>query len=49
MNTERTLHDVAYSLSETASDNGFDCGTWDNLPVKIMMVVTELNEARATA
>lgn len=39
-----TIYDLAKSIRETNEKNGFDRPTWDNLPVKLMLVVTELDE-----
>lgn len=39
------LHEMSAFLTQTILDNGFDASTWDNLPTKVMFVVTELDEA----
>lgn len=38
------LKDLARDIRETNHQNGFNLPTWDNLPIKVMMAVTELNE-----
>jgi|GEM_PF-3860237 len=40
------LHDIAQRIRVINKANGFDAPSWQNLPTKMMMVVTELNEAR---
>lgn len=40
------LHYLAAEADAIAAANGFDTPTWDNLPVKLMLVCTELDEAR---
>ena len=40
------LHTTAEHVDGIAKDNGFDPPTWENLPVKLMLVVTEMDEAR---
>lgn len=40
------LHELAAWIRGVNEANGFDAPTWDTLPVKLMLVVTELNEAR---
>jgi hypothetical protein len=39
------LHKLAKECSEIAKQNGFDDPTWDTLPTKVMLVVTEIVEA----
>lgn len=41
------LHDLAVRIKAVNAANGFDPSTWDNLPSKLMFVVTELDEARS--
>lgn len=41
-----SLHEVARWLREINHANGFDAPQWSNVPVKLMMAVTELEEAR---
>lgn len=38
-------HEKAKECNAIAAANGFDLPTWDNLPIKLMLVVTELHEA----
>lgn len=40
-------HGLASSCTQIAAANGFNPPSWENLPIKLMLVVTELNEARA--
>lgn len=37
-------HKLAKYVDDINTLNGFDKPTWDNLPVKVMMVITELDE-----
>jgi hypothetical protein len=39
------LHRLAKDAAIVASANGFDQPTWENLPIKVMLVVTEVVEA----
>lgn len=39
------LHALAQQSSEIAKQNGFDDPTWDTLPMKVMLGVTEIVEA----
>lgn len=39
-------HELAEWIRRVNQSNGFDAPTWDTLPTKLMLVVTELNEAR---
>lgn len=39
------LHDIAKRCAATAAAKGFDACTWENLPTKLMFVVTEIDEA----
>ena len=39
-----TLHELAKYVDDINTLNGFDKPTWENLPVKVMMVVTEVDE-----
>jgi hypothetical protein len=39
------VHETAAWIRGVNESNGFDAPAWDNLPVKMMLVVTELNEA----
>lgn len=39
------LKEMAEVIRETNRKNGFTRPSWDNLPIKVMMAVTELNEA----
>lgn len=36
---------LAHECLQTALDKGFDPPTWENLPIKVMLVVTEVEEA----
>lgn len=40
-----SLHKLAKEVDDTSRMNGWDIATWENFPVKIMMAVTELDEA----
>lgn len=40
------LHQIAKEVDEVAAANGFDRPTVENLPVKVVMTITELHEAR---
>lgn len=40
------LYELAAWIRGVNETNGFDAPTWDTLPLKLMLVVTELNEAR---
>lgn len=39
------LHALAKRVDDTSRNNGWDISTWENIPVKVMMTVTELDEA----
>lgn len=39
------LHELAAEIHKVNRANGFDDPTWENLPTKLMLVVTELDEA----
>ena len=38
------LHTLATWANEIATAHGFDVPTWENLPIKLMFVVTEIDE-----
>ncbi len=40
------LQETAKDVDDIAKANGFDPPTWENIPIKLMLVVTELDEAR---
>jgi hypothetical protein len=45
-NRERmAFHALAREVRKVNADNGWDPVSWDNVPVKVMMTVTELDEA----
>jgi hypothetical protein len=39
------LHALALECSAIAEANGFDVPTWENLPTKVMFIITEIVEA----
>lgn len=39
------LHETARSCAKIAREHGFDECTWENFPVKLMLVVSEIKEA----
>lgn len=39
------LYELAKQTTDVAVANGFDRPTWDTLPVKIALVMTEIDEA----
>jgi len=43
------LKEVARECHEAVLANGFEVPTWENFPVKVMLAVTELNEAVAAS
>lgn len=40
-----TYHKLAQRIREVNDKNGWDKPTWENLPAKVMMIMTELDEA----
>lgn len=44
LGTPTWWHEQARRIREVNEANGFDAPTWENLPVKVMLVVTELDE-----
>ena len=42
----KDFHELAAWIGEVNNANGFERPTWDKLPTKLMLVATELNEAR---
>jgi NTP pyrophosphatase (non-canonical NTP hydrolase) len=40
------LHEMAALTADIAEGNGFAAPTWDTLPMKLMLAITELREAR---
>lgn len=38
------IHELADKIRKVNADNGFDAPTWDNLPIKVMLIVTEIDE-----
>ncbi|UCF48594.1 MAG: hypothetical protein JSU89_15745 [Myxococcales bacterium] len=41
------IRSFAQSIHAVNLDNGFDPPSWENLPIKLMLATTELDEARA--